>query len=78
MGVVSEAEAMQQPRELMQDFIESDVGSNEFDVTDAAFTADFLLQRLHGALVPILYEHESDGDRFLVPACELARKILGG
>ncbi len=79
MGVVSEAEAMHQPRELMQDFIKKgDVGSEEFDVTDAAFTADFLLERLHGALVPILYEHGSDGDRFSVPACELARKILGG
>jgi hypothetical protein len=76
MGVVSEAEAMHQPRGLMQDFIESDVGSEEFEVTDAAFTADFLLQRLPGVLVPILYE--PDGDRFLVPACELARKILGG
>jgi len=75
---VNEAEAMQELRELMRAVIERGVRSEEFDVTDAAFTADFLLQGLRGALVPILREHESDRDRFLVPARELAREVLGG
>jgi TetR/AcrR family transcriptional regulator, transcriptional repressor for nem operon len=75
---VSEAETMRELRELMRRFIEKGVGTGEFQVTDAGFTADFLLQGLHGALVPILHEHGSDRDRFLVPARELARKVLVG
>ena len=75
---VSEAETMRELRELMRRFIEKGVGTGEFQVTDVGFTADFLLQGIHGALVPILHEHGSDRDRFLVPARELARKVLVG
>lgn len=77
-GAVSEAEAMRELRRLVRWFIEAGVESGEFEVSDAGFTADFLLQGLHGALVPILHEHGSSQDRFLVPARELARKVLGG
>ena len=42
-GAVSEAEAMQQLRELMRRFIERGVEAGDFEVTDAGFTADFLL-----------------------------------
>lgn len=76
-GAVSEAEAMQRLRELMKDFIERGVESGEFEVTDAGFTADFLLQGLHGALLPVLHQQNPDRDRFLTPARELVRKTLG-
>lgn len=76
-GAVSEAEAMQQLRELMRRFIEKGVEAGEFQVIDTGFTADFLLQGLHGALVPVLHEQRPERDRFLVPARELVRKTLG-
>ena len=64
-------------RESLRRFIDRGVESGEFAVTDTAFTADFLLQGIHGALVPILHERDSDRDRFLVPARELVRRVLG-
>jgi hypothetical protein len=76
-GAVNEAEAMRQLRELMKRFIEKGVESGEFEVADTGFTADFLLQGLHGALVPVLHEPIPDRNRFLVPARELVRKTLG-
>jgi TetR/AcrR family transcriptional repressor of nem operon len=76
-GAVGEAEAMRELRESMRRFIERGIAAGEFAVTDAAFTADFLLQGLHGALVPIFHERGSDRDRFLVPARELVRRVLG-
>lgn len=76
-GAVSEAEAMRQLRELLKRFIERGVGSGEFEVADTGFTADFLLQGLHGALVPVLHEKSPDRDRFLAPARELVRRTLG-
>jgi len=75
-GAVNEAEAMRELRRLARSFIEAGMDSGEFEVSDAGFTADFLLQGLHGALVPFLHEHRSDRDGFLVPARELARKVL--
>jgi TetR/AcrR family transcriptional regulator, transcriptional repressor for nem operon len=74
---VSEAEAMQRLRELMRVFIERGVESEEFEVTGAGFTADFLLHGLHGALLPVLHQLDPDRDRFLRPARELVRKTLG-
>jgi TetR/AcrR family transcriptional repressor of nem operon len=76
-GAVNEAEAMRQLRELMKRFIEKGVESGEFKVTDTGFTTDFLLQGLHGALVPVLHEPSPDRNRFLVPARELVRRTLG-
>jgi hypothetical protein len=69
---------MRELRELLRRFIEQGVESGEFELTDPRFTADFLLQGFHGVLVPILHERGSDRDRFLVPARELARKVLRG
>jgi TetR/AcrR family transcriptional repressor of nem operon len=76
-GAVSEAEAMRELREMVRNFIQRGVASGEFEVTDVGFTADFLLQGLHGALVSILHEQSPDRDRFLVPARESVRKVLG-
>ncbi len=76
-GAVIEAEAMRQLRELVKRFIERGVSSGEFEVTDAGFTADFLLHGLHGALVPVLHERSPDRELFLTSARELARKTLG-
>jgi AcrR family transcriptional regulator len=77
-GAVSEAEAMQRLRELMKDFINRGVESGKFEVTtDAGFTADFLLQGLYGALLPVLHQQNPDRDGFLTPARELVRKTLG-
>jgi TetR/AcrR family transcriptional regulator, transcriptional repressor for nem operon len=77
-GAVREAEAMRELRELMRRFIERGVEFGEFEVSDAGFAADFLLQGLHGALVPTLHEEGSDRNRYLLPARELARKVLSG
>jgi TetR/AcrR family transcriptional repressor of nem operon len=74
---VSEGEAMRELRELIRGFIQRGVASGEFKVSDIGFTADFLLQGLHGTLVSILHEQSPDRDRFLAPARESARKLLG-
>jgi hypothetical protein len=71
---VNEAEALQELRGLMRAVIERGVRLEEFGATEAGFTADFLLQGLRGALVPIPRDNESDRYRSLVPA----REILGG
>ena len=75
-GAVSEAAATRELRELLRGFIQRGVASGEFEVTDTGFTADFLLQGLHGALVSILHEPSPDRDRFLVPARESVRRLL--
>jgi hypothetical protein len=73
---VNEAEALSELQELIKRFIEEGVRSGEFEVTDTGFTAEFLLQGLHGALTPILHAQSPDREQFLVPARELARKVL--
>lgn len=75
-GAVNEAEAFSELQELIKRFIEEGVRSGEFEVTDTGFTAEFLLQGLHGALTPILHAQSPDREQFLVPARELARKVL--
>jgi len=75
-GPASEAEAMQEMRELIRRFVERGVASGEFKAKDVGFTADFLLQGLHGALVPMLHQQDSNRDRFLISARELARRVL--
>jgi AcrR family transcriptional regulator len=76
-GALSEADSMRRLREMLKQFIEKGAASGAFTVTDAGFTADFLLQGLHGALIPILHEHGLKRDRFLAPARELAHRVLG-
>jgi hypothetical protein len=73
---VNEAEALSELQELIKRFIEEGVRSGEFEVTDTGFTAEFLLQGLHGALAPILHEQSPDREQFLVPARELLVRSL--
>ena len=76
-GAVSEAESMRRLREKLERFIRRGTEAGEFRVTDAGFTADFLLHGLHGALVSVFHEHGSERERFLAPAKESARRVLG-
>ena len=67
---------MRELRESLRRFIERGIAAAEYALTDAASTAHFFLQGLHGALVPVLHEQNPDRDRFLTPGRELVRKTL--
>ena len=60
----------------LQTFVERGVESGAFEVADVAFTTQFLLHGLHGALVAFLH-HPTSRPRFVRSCVGVCRQLLG-
>ena len=60
----------------VQTFVERGVESGAFEVADVAFTTQFLLHGLHGALVAFLH-HPTSRPRFVRSCVDVCRQLLG-
>ena len=72
----SEQDAFAGARALLGELIASGSSTGDFDVADEAFTTDFIIHGVHGALVSVLHDPKPDRRRFVTRTGQLVKRTL--
>jgi AcrR family transcriptional regulator len=74
---VSEEDAFERGRALMNELVRGGVESGELRTIDPDLTAQFLLDGLHGLLMATMHPPEPDRPRYDAAVAELVPRVLG-
>ena len=74
---VSEEDAFERGRALMNELVQRGIESGELQTIDADLTAQFLLDGLHGLLMATMHPPKPDRPRFDRAVAELVPRVLG-